>query len=139
MKTNLHRWLMKTVPASRPATAGFTLVEVLLVVAILGILAGVVVVSTRGRIPATQVHACRMSIEGLSTAIGVYEIDNGILPNSLENLVSKSSEMNWNGPYVKNLTDPWGNKFNYSREGNAFKISSAGPDGQSGTEDDITN
>jgi general secretion pathway protein G len=139
MKCKSYRRLLQNVPASRSANAGFTLVEVLLVVAILGILAGVVVVSTRGRIPATQVNACRMSIEGLSTAVGVYEIDNGILPNSLDNLVTKSSEMNWNGPYVKSLNDPWGNPFSYSREGNVFKIISGGPDGQAGTGDDITN
>ncbi len=139
MKNKLHRRLMGTVPAKRPATAGFTLVEVLLVVAILGILAGVIVVSTKGRIPATQISACRMSIKGLETAVGTYEIDNGILPNSLDSLITKSSEMNWNGPYVPSLNDPWGNKFNYTREGNAYKIVSAGPDGQSGSGDDISN
>ena len=139
MKARWPRWFAKTVPASSRSAAGFTLVEVLLVVAILGILAGVVVVSVKNRIPATNISACRMSIKGLETAVSVYEIDNGILPNSLDNLITKGSEMNWNGPYVKSLNDPWGNPFGYSREGNNCKISSAGPDGQLGSGDDITN
>lgn len=120
--------------------AGFTLVEVLLVVAILGILAGVMVFSTKGRIGQTQIATCRTSIQGICTAIDVYEVDNGTIPASLDALMKKSNEMNWHGPYLKqDPIDPWGNKFSYSREGDEYKIISAGPDGQPGTSDDITN
>jgi general secretion pathway protein G len=145
MKRHISR-LMKPYSGTkrrRPPTggaAGFTLVEVLLVVAILGILAGVVVVSVRNRVPQTQVAACRMSIKSLGTAIDAYEVDNGVLPGSLQNLSTKGGEMNWNGPYIQGTPkDPWGNPFSYSRDGNSYRIVSGGPDGNVGSGDDITN
>lgn len=141
MKTTLHqkkRLIRRRKDMLR--RHGFTLVEVLLVVAILGILAGVVVVSTRNRVPATQISAARMSIQSLGTAIDAYEVDNGTLPATIQNLVTKGSEMNWVGPYIKTLPmDPWGQPFAYTREGDTYKIVSGGPDGQIGTGDDITS
>jgi general secretion pathway protein G len=127
---------------SHASRAGFTLVEVLLVVAILGILAGVVVVSTRNRVPKTQIAACRMSIQGLQTAIDAYEVDNGKFPDSLNALVNKTTEMNWNGPYVQNArlpADPWGKDFQYTIKGDTYELRSGGPDASVGTADDITN
>jgi general secretion pathway protein G len=129
--------------AARRARGGFTLVEVLLVVAILGILAGIVVVSTKNRVPKTQIAATRMSIQGIQTAIDTYEVDNGKMPSSLQALITQSGELNWNGPYVQNgrlPADPWGNQFQYTlKDNNAYELRSAGPDGQMGTSDDITN
>jgi general secretion pathway protein G len=123
-------------------TAGFTLVEVLLVVAILGILAGVVVVSTKNRVPKTMIAATRMSIQGIATAVDAYEVDNGKFPSSLQALISQTSELNWNGPYVQSgrlPKDAWGNDFQYSATESGYKISSGGPDGQVGSGDDLTN
>ncbi len=126
----------------RARQSGFTLVEILLVVAILGILASVVVVSTRNRVPRAQVAACRMSIQGILTAVDTYEVDNGKLPSSLQALIAQTTEMNWNGPYVQSgrlPKDPWGNDFQYTIKPDGIEIRSAGPDGQFGTADDITN
>jgi len=121
-------------------TAGFTLVEVLLVVAILGILAGVVVVSTRNRVPKTMIAATRMSIQGIATAVDAYEVDNGKFPASLQALVTQSSELNWNGPYLQRLPkDSWGTDFQYSARESGYEIRSAGPDAQMGSGDDLTN
>jgi general secretion pathway protein G len=121
-------------------TAGFTLVEVLLVVAILGILAGIVVVSTRNRVPKTMVAATRMSIQGIATAVDAYEVDNGKFPSSLQALVTQSGELNWNGPYLQRTPkDAWGNDFQYSPSDSGYKITSGGPDGQIGSGDDLTN
>jgi general secretion pathway protein G len=120
--------------------AGFTLVEILLVVAILGILAGVAVTKLSGRTKAASISATRTSISAIGTAIDAYEVDNGIYPQSLQNLLTKGNENNWNGPYLKSMPkDAWGVDFSYSLQGDNYKLSSAGPDGQSGSADDLTN
>ena len=127
---------------NKNSRAGFTLVEILLVVAILGILAGVAVVSLKGRTKSASVQATRTSIQAIGTAIDTYEVDNGIYPQTIQNLLSKGNENNWNGPYIKDARiprDAWGNEFSYSVQGDSYKLTSAGPDGQAGSADDITN
>lgn len=121
---------------------GFTLVEILLVVAILGILSGVAVVSLRGRTKTANIAATRTSIQAIQTAIDVYETDNGVYPGSLQSLLTRGSENNWNGPYIRDgrmPKDAWGAEFQYSARENGYELKSAGPDGQMGTGDDLTN
>lgn len=127
---------------SRDRRQGFTLVEILLVVAILGILAGVAVVSLKGRTKTASISATRASIQAIQTAIDTYEVDNGMYPASLQNLLTKGSENNWNGPYLKDGRPPkdaWGADFAYSQKGDGYELRSAGPDGQQGSADDLTN
>ena len=112
--------------------AGFTLIEILLVVVIIGILAAVAVPRLGGRVGQSQVSAAKASIGAIGTAIDLYETDNGRLPESLNNLMTKGSEPNWNGPYLRkaeSLKDPWGNDFQYTKQGNVYTVASAGPDG----------
>ena len=128
--------------AARRRTAGFTLIEVLLVVVILGILAAVVVPKLAGRIRPSEVSAARASIMGIETALDLYEVDNGGYPASLNNLIQSAGEPNWNGPYFKSgrlPIDPWGTPFGYTVKDNGYEIRSAGPDRQMGSADDITN
>jgi general secretion pathway protein G len=120
--------------------AGFTLIEILLVVVIIGILAAVAVPRLGGRVAQSQVAAARASIGAIGTAIDLYETDNGKLPDSLQNLMTKGSEPNWNGPYLRkaeSLKDPWGNEFQFTKQGNVYTVASAGPDGSFGTGDDV--
>lgn len=122
--------------------AGFTLIEVLLVVAILGILATVVAVNLGGHGERARMRATRASISAISTAIDMYEIDTGRIPASLNNLVSGSGEPNWNGPYLKGgvPADPWGTQFSLEKKGSGqYVVRSAGPDLQMGSSDDITS
>ncbi len=129
-------------PASENRKAGFTLVEILLVVAILGILSGVAVISLKGRTKSASISATRTSIKAIQTAIDTYEVDNGAYPASLQGLLTKTSENNWNGPYLKDGRTPkdaWGTEFGYSLKGDSYEIRSAGPDTQMGSSDDITN
>lgn len=121
---------------------GFTLVEILLVVAILGILAGVAVVNMKGQKGRADIAATRASIQAVQTAIDVYETDNGVYPGSLQALMKKGSEYNWNGPYIRGRmpTDAWGKEFQYATGGDGnYTITSSGPDAQMGTADDLTN
>ncbi len=121
---------------------GFTLIEVLLVVVIIGILVGVAMPRLSGRVLQSQISSARSSINNISTAIDLYEVDNGRYPESLQALITRGSEANWNGPYLREARipqDPWGNEFRYTRRDNGFEIRSAGPDGQFGSDDDIWN
>jgi general secretion pathway protein G len=122
------RRIMKRVPRQ----SGFTLIEVLLVVAILGILAGVVVVNFGGKQEAAMIKACRTSIQGICTAVDMYEVDNGRYPPSLQALISSSGEQNWNGPYIRGgvPVDPWGQPFQFTQSGNTYKVTSPGPPGK---------
>jgi len=119
------------------------LIEVLLVVAILGILAAVVVVNLGGKRVDAMIKATRVSVAGICTAVDLYEVDTGRYPGSLNALISNDGAPNWNGPYIKSgqiPLDAWGTAFSYSPKGDkAFEVRSAGPDTSMGSADDITN
>jgi general secretion pathway protein G len=122
--------------------AGFTLVEMLLVMTIIGMLAAVVVVSFAGKGKEARIQAARASIAAISTAIQTYEIDCGTFPSSLQGLIRSSGEPNWKGPYIQGAdvpVDPWGTPFGYTPKENGFEVRSAGPDKGMNSSDDITN
>lgn len=132
---------------------GFTLIELMLVVIILGILVTLVVPRLVGRSEQARREAARADIEAnLSVALDMYELDNGVFPatdQGLEALWKKPESSpvprNWKGPYIKkkNPVDPWGNKYVYVSPGNNnpkfYDLSSWGSDGVEGGGDDITN
>jgi len=123
--------------------SGFTLVEVLLVVAILGILSAIVVANFGNRGKDSREKATRASIAILGTSISVFQIDMGRNPKSLDELVIDPSIKAWQGPYLNNgveaLNDAWGTRFIIKTEGNRVKITSAGEDLTTGTADDLFN
>ena len=113
----------------REGQSGFTLIELMLVVVILGVLAAVVVGSFQGRGKDARIAATRASIDAICTAIDTYEVDTGRYPSSLQSLISSDGSPNWNGPYIRGglPVDPWGHAFRYERSGDSFKVSSDGP------------
>jgi general secretion pathway protein G len=142
MKVNRIKSFLLLNSEKQDSRGGFTLVEILLVVAILGILAGVAVVGLKGRTQKANIAATRTSISAVQTAIDVYETDNGVYPPNLQSLLTKGSENNWSGPYIRDARmpkDAWGAEFQYAAKEGGYDIRSGGPDGQMGTADDITN
>jgi len=139
-------------PGSRPAprslrrASGFTLVEMLLVVTIIGILAALVIPKIVGRGEQARVTAAMADINGgIKSALGQYEVDNGFFPKSLQDLLTQpSNAKNWHGPYLDKLPiDPWGTPYIYYYPGkhtpNSYDLLSAGVDQKEGTEDDIVS
>lgn len=125
---------------------GFTLIELLLVLVILAILAGVVLPKFTGKSKQAKITAAQTQIGSLKMALDNFEIDNGSYPKSgdLGSLVSAPANLaSWKGPYIENIpADPWGNAYIYEYPGkhtSTYDLSSPGPDGRPGTDDDVTN
>lgn len=126
---------------------GFTMIEILLVVMIIGILVSLVAPRLAGRSEDARKQAAQADIDGgFSLALDLYEVDHGRYPDRLEDLVAKPvSSDRWKGPYIKRKLpkDPWKNEYVYRFPGNhnpdSYDLFSSGPDKQEGTEDDIAN
>ena len=125
---------------------GFTLVELMLVVIIIGILVAMVMPRLVGRTEQARIAAGQTDIElNIGSALDLFELDNGFYPNSIDNLFKEPAEApNWRGPYLKKRpVDPWRNGYNYkfpgSHEGVDYDLYSFGRNGVEGGGDDITN
>jgi len=121
------------------AQRGFTLVELLLVLVILALIAGLVLPGIIGKAESAKAKAASSQISRISMSVESFYLDTGITPSSLEELVSEPSGVNgWNGPYIKNtlLNDPWGQPYQYKVPGDHgdFDIWSYGADRQQGGE-----
>lgn len=130
----------------RRRRAGFTLVEMLLVVTIIGILAALVIPRIAGTSERARKTAVYADINGgIKSALGAYDVDMGTYPKSLQDLLqAPSNARNWHGPYLERLpTDPWGNAYVYYYPGkhnaSGYDLLSVGPDGKEGTDDDLGN
>jgi general secretion pathway protein G len=134
---------------SRRPNRGFTLVELLLVLVILGILASLVLPKFTGRTEQARVTAAQTQISTFGTALDAYEVDTGSYPrgqDGLGQLVAQPPDVpNWRGPYLKSEIplDPWGHPYIYEFPGRinpaGYDLRSMGPDGQPNTADDIVN
>ena len=123
------------------AKAGFTLVELLVVVAIIGILSAVAVQSVTGHIAQARITATRATIQAIDNSLKTYSMShNGKFPDQLATLTEGDDD---NPPLIEGgvdaLNDAWANPIQYEKRNKRCKLTSAGPDGEFGTEDDITN
>lgn len=121
--------------------SGFTLLELLVVMVIIGLLAGFVAPRYFAQVGKSQVKAAKDQIDALDKAVEQFRIDVGRLPTTEEGLaalnVAPPNEPNWGGPYLKKEVpkDPWGHAYLYAAPGthnNEFDVYSYGKDGQPG-------
>jgi general secretion pathway protein G len=155
MKTSIKRWAQSIAGAGRKqrgdarrAQAGFTLVEILVVITIIGLIMGLVGPRVLSYLSDSKVKAAGIQIQGLSSALDLYYLDGGRYPSPSEGLNAlvqrPDGSTNWNGPYLKGNTvpnDPWGRPYVYRFPGQKgpFDIVSLGPDGREGDPSTVTN
>ena len=147
MKLNPCRKKLFILDHPRPVGA-FTLVEMLLVLVILGVLAGIIYPNIAKQGERARIKATITQIAALRGTLVTFEMENGHFPNSrngLQDLITRPSDApSWNGPYLDPPfipKDAWHNAFSYECPGrnnpSSYDLVSAGPDGILGTEDDI--
>lgn len=135
---------------SKVSQQGFTLLEVMVVIVILGILASMVVPNLLGSQERANVQKAVSDITALETSLSMYKMDNYDFPTTEQGLEALVSETDIEplprrfpeDGYVKRLpNDPWGNEYQLLNPGENGKmdIFSMGPDGEAGTDDDIGN
>jgi general secretion pathway protein G len=136
-------------PSLRPRALqrGFTLLELLVVMVIIGLLASIVAPQYFSQIGKSNTKVARAQIESLSQALDQYRLDVGRYPSTEQGLSSlRTAPQNvtqWRGPYLKRdvPNDPWGNPYQYKQPGQhgEYDLQSLGSDGQPGGEGDAVD
>ena len=129
----------------RRSTRGFTLIEIMVVVVIIGLLAAFILPNVFGNVEKAQISRVKGDLQGLETALTMYKLDNYKYPSTdlgLTALVQRPNDpsvRNWReGGYLRRISkDPWGNPYQYvfpGTHGQEYDLYSFGADGQEGGE-----
>ena len=119
----------KPQPARRKHRRGMTLIEIMVVLVILGMIAGAIGYNVFQQLQRAQVDSARLDLRKLSDSIDMYRVEQGSLPDQLQNLVPK---------ILKEVRkDPWGTDYKYVKQGDNYQVYSYGPDKAQGGGDDV--
>jgi len=129
--------------APQEAESGFTLLEILVVIAILGLLIGLVAPAALRQLGGARMSVARQSVERLGSVLDLYRLDVGSYPSTEQGLLALATRPIdvdvWNGPYIKSgqpPLDPWNHPYLYrapsSRVGHDYDLCSLGPTGTTG-------
>lgn len=136
---------MKRMPRrlNRARRSAFTLLEVMLVLVIIAAIAGIAVVNIGGFRNRAFERVAKAEVSNLKSALESYALEVGSYPQQLSALHEQPSDLADPGKWLQLRKepiepDPWGNEYEYTVNGTTFEVKSLGPDGQSGTEDDIS-
>lgn len=134
----------------RDKQTGFTLIEIMVVVVIIGVLTALIAPNIIGQSDKARITAAKADIHTISMQLDLYKLDNFFYPSTdqgLQALITKPTgspePKNWKTDgYLPRLpADPWSNPYTYTSPGahGPYDLSSPGPDGTAGNEDDVTN
>ena len=137
-------------PAAPSGEAGFTILEILVVITIIGLLIGLVAPAALRQLGGARLSVAKQSIERISTVLDLYNLDMGSYPTTEQGLTAllakPAGATNWNGPYMKGDTvplDPWSRPYIYrrpsERPGRDYDLCSNGPSGDAAQKDLICN
>jgi general secretion pathway protein G len=139
---------LSTRPGERDREGGFTLVELLVVLVILSLLAGLIAPRVLSYLASSRERTVKLQIQSLGSALDLFYLDNGRYPSTSEGLVAlvkrPPGAERWAGPYVQQTSippDPWGTPYEYRAPGNrgAYLILSLGSDKRKGGEGDAAD
>jgi general secretion pathway protein G len=129
----------KNAARAKSRLPGYTLTEMLVVIAIIGLIAAVVIPETIGQLGKAQSRAAKLQLQNMSASLELFQGDNGRFPSPQEGLaalvVRPSGLENWNGPYLHNkdqLNDPWGHPYRYAVTASTVTVSTLGADNKVG-------
>jgi general secretion pathway protein G len=109
---------------------GMTLIEIMVVLVILGLIAGSIGFAVFARLKEAQIKTTQLDLRAISEGVDLYHVETGNWPDNLGVLVPK---------FLKEIRkDPWGNDYQYVRTGDGYDVYSYGPDKAQGGGDDIT-
>ena len=139
--------MRQPVPAPQGVMRGFTLLELLVVMVIIGLLAAYVGPRYFSQISKSERSVAKAQIEGLSKALDTYRLDTGRYPTVEQGLaalvIKPADELRWNGPYLQKAVppDPWGRPYVYRVQagGADVELLSLGKDGQAGGDGDAAD
>jgi general secretion pathway protein G len=131
----------KQAACGKSRLAGYTLTEMLVVIAIIGLIAAVVIPQTIGQLGKAQSRAAKLQVQSIAAALELFQGDNGRYPTAgegLQGLLTHPEGLdNWNGPYLHSkdqLKDPWGRPYSYAVAGERVTVGTLGADGKAGGE-----
>ena len=140
----IQAWLRSPVSFEKSRESGMSLIEIIIVVALLGTLMTFMVRNLIGQSEEAKKDQTRLAMGVIQQNLQMYRIHNNRYPTTDQGLDAlfkdPGTSKNWRGPYVDSenkLDDPWGERFSYESDGRDYKIISGGPDLQVGSEDDI--
>ncbi|MES2746245.1 MAG: type II secretion system protein GspG [Bdellovibrionota bacterium] len=140
-----HLRLSKSTAVHPDPQAGMTIIEILIVIALIGTIMTIVISNTMKHFEDSKIDLTKIAQTNLKSALALYKVNVNQFPGTepgLRALLTKpENAKGWRGPYVEskdNLNDAWGEEMTYERvAANVYKIISAGPDNVVGTDDDI--
>ncbi len=128
----------------RKSRRGLTLIEILVVVTILGLIAGIVGITVANQLEDAKIDTARVQLKNISDALELYKVKFNKYPSTAEGLNALASPPGGKKPLLEAVPkDPFGNEYLFispgTRNPSKFDVSSKGPDGVADTEDDIGN